>query len=81
MASRELGEREESERGEVGDRLVEVPDEFLETGSVVEERELELVVVSAEERGHLACIRELVACILAEAHAEGLDGPCRAARP
>ena len=45
----ELGEREEAERREVGERLVEVPDELGELDVLLGERELELVVVGAEE--------------------------------
>ena len=46
-----VGEGEEAEGGEVGEGLVEMPDEVGEVDGVVEEGELELVVVGAEVVG------------------------------
>ena len=45
----ELGEREEAERREVGERLVQLPDELGEVDLRLCVRELELVVVGAED--------------------------------
>ena len=53
---RELGQPAEAERGEVGERLVHVPAQVLQVDSVVE-RQLELVVVGAEDVRHVPCIR------------------------
>ena len=50
MPGRELRESVEAEGREVGERLVEVPDELGEVDDVGRERELELVVVGAEVR-------------------------------
>ena len=75
MLACELGEGEEAEGGEVGDGFVEVPDEVGEVDGVVEEGELELVVVGAEEGWR--CVRASSSSLLgvfAEADAEGLDG-------
>ena len=58
---RELAEREEAERREVGERLVEVPDELVQVDRVVVERELELVVIGAERCGDPARVGELAA--------------------
>ena len=57
---RELGEREEAERRQVGERLVEMPDELRQVDLPLGERELQLVMIGPEERGHFARVGELV---------------------
>ncbi len=73
LAARELAEGQEAQRGEVGERLVEVPHEARELGRVAAHRHLELVVVGAVPRGHAARVAEL-GVLAREAHREGLDG-------
>ena len=58
---RQLRDRVEAERREVGHRLVEMPDEILEIDSRVGDGELELVMLGPERRGDEAGIVELVA--------------------
>ena len=70
---RELGQREEAERGQLGDGLVQAPDQILERDALVRHRELDLVVVGAEQLGDATRVRELVAlAVLDEADREGL---------
>ena len=57
VLGRELGEGDEAERREVGERLVEVPDEAVERDRLLGERELELVVLGAEDVGDEARVR------------------------
>ena len=66
VLGRELGERDEAERGEIRERLVEMPDETVERDRLLRERELELVVLGAEHVGDETRIGELVAvaCLL-----------------
>jgi hypothetical protein len=71
-----LGERDEAERREVGEWLVEVPDEPVERDRLFRERELQLVVIRAELVGDEARIGELVARAgLLEADCERVHRP------
>ena len=48
FTARELAERQEAQRGQVGERLVEVPDELLQIDATVVQLQLQLVVLGAE---------------------------------
>ena len=70
---RELGEREEAERRQVGNRLVHEPGERCEVDGVVDEGQLELVMLGAEQLRDVARVGELVALAgFAEADRERL---------
>ena len=70
---RQLGEREEAERGQLGDGLVEVQIRSSSATSLVGHRELDLVVVGAEQAGDATRVREFVAlAVLDEPDREGL---------
>jgi len=76
MVGGELREREEAERREVGERLVERPREVGGVDGLLRIGELELVVLAAEQIGDAARVGELVrGPRLAEADREGLDRP------
>ncbi len=57
----QFGEGDEAQRRQVGERLVEMPDEAFERDRLLGERELELVVVRSERVGDEAGVGELVA--------------------
>ena len=68
----QLAEREEADRGEVRERLVEVPDQAPQVLGVALQLDLELVVVGAQRLGHATGVGDLgvLAC---EADREGLE--------
>ncbi len=80
VARGELGQREEADRREVGEWLVEEPREPREVELGVGARELELVVVGSEPLRDLPGISELVQVVLDEADGERLDRTARVAR-
>ena len=67
----QLGEGEEPERREVGQRLVQVPDELLHVVRVARERHLELMVLRPAVLGHAPRVGQL-RVRAREAHREGL---------
>jgi hypothetical protein len=70
------GQRVETERRQIGERLVQMPQELLERYGLVRERELELVVLGSESGRDEPRIRQLVALnVFDEAHRERFDRP------
>jgi len=61
MARRELGERQEAERRQVGKRLIEMPDQLLEIDGILGDREFELVMLRRQVVRDEGGIRQLVA--------------------
>jgi hypothetical protein len=71
----ELGECGEAERGEVRERLVELPNEGLEVDRALGHGQLELVVVGSHRGCDEPGVRELVlVAVFREADGEGFDG-------
>ena len=73
VLGREPGEHVEPERGQIGDRLVEMPGELVEPDGVSRDGQLELVMGAAEVVCDEPCVGELVLGVLAEADGERVD--------
>ncbi len=57
---RELAQSEEAERRQIGERLIEVPDQLGQVDGVVDEGKLELVVIRSEVPRYRAGVCQLV---------------------
>src|SRR2546423_5041363 len=79
VLARELRDHVGRDGGRVGERLVEVPDEFVNDVADVR-RDDELRVLRAETLGGEARVLQFVVAVFAEAYREGLDGSVGVAR-
>ena len=74
MLNGELRKGQEAERGEVRERLVEEPDQVVQSHACVRERQLQFVVVGREMATDDSRVVELVIVSgLGESDGEGLD--------